>query len=320
MRLVVVLALILLFVVLALLCVLTFGSMLWRTNEPAPPDASPPLTIAATVFPLADWLREVGGEDVRVHLLVSAQSDPHHFEPTIQDALALAQGRAVFAVGLELDPWAQRLAQNAGKGDNLKFFTTGEWITPRRFSAAEKSADEHAHEAHGAEDPHFWLDPGRAKIVVRRMAEELGTLDPAHRDAYARRAETYAGRLDTLEQQIATMTAAMPPGKQIVTFHDAYGYLLARLGVTVAAVVQVSPGLEPGPRDVAEAVRVMRAIGQRTVYEEPASSLRAANLVAEELGGTVTLLDPLDTEISPAGRTYLERMRYNIVTLAKMLK
>jgi ABC-type Zn uptake system ZnuABC Zn-binding protein ZnuA len=335
--------------------------LLWATGprETSPrhgqPTAGLPvaheLTVVATVFPLADWLREVGGPQVRVHLLVNAQSDPHHYEPTIKDALALVHARALFAVGLELDPWARRLAENAAKGDSLKFFTTGEWITPRRFPSmaheelrgsagiadplrqndSAANADEHgiaglrraeaasAAQA-GAYDPHFWLDPERARIVVRRLAEELGQLDPAHAAGYTQRAAAYEAQLDKLNESIRAAAAALPRGQRIVTFHDAYGYLLDRLGVTVAAVVQVSPGIEPSPRDVAAAVRMMRRLGQRTVYEEPAGSQRAAEIVAQELGGSVAWLDPLDTELSPTGKTYVARLRYDIETLVKTLR
>jgi ABC-type Zn uptake system ZnuABC Zn-binding protein ZnuA len=113
--------------------------LLWSAGRREATPANPPqFTVAATVFPLADWLRAVGGPHVNVHLLVSAQSDPHHFEPTVNDALQLTRARAVFAVGLELDPWAKRLADNAGRGDGLAFFTTGDWVAPRAFGLRER--------------------------------------------------------------------------------------------------------------------------------------------------------------------------------------
>src|SRR5437879_1235066 len=83
---------------------------LGRSAAPEPRTPNPePLTVVATLAPLADWLREIGGPDVAVHCLVSGAADPHHFEPSISDAMQISNARAVFAVGLEMDPWAQRL-------------------------------------------------------------------------------------------------------------------------------------------------------------------------------------------------------------------
>ena len=116
-----------------LIAVIAAAVFLWRPSAPQQPPAAGKLLVVATIFPLADWLREVGGADVEVHCLVSGGSNPHHFEPSMKDAAAVTGARAVFAVGLGLDEWAGRLAANAGRTD-LAFFETGEWITPRPFA------------------------------------------------------------------------------------------------------------------------------------------------------------------------------------------
>jgi ABC-type Zn uptake system ZnuABC Zn-binding protein ZnuA len=301
------------------------------------------LQVVATIFPLADWLREVGGDDVEVHCLVSGSSNPHHFDPSMKDATVLTKARAVFAVGLELDPWAAKLADNAANRD-LKFFTTGKWIKPRSLSsvktvnigaAAPAEADEHAdhdHDGHdhhghdhGDQDPHYWLDPVRAKNVVLRMAEELGKLDEANAAEYRARAKAYAEKIDALNKDVsdtAKRIAAVKSGAQLVTFHDAYGYLFEPLGISVAAVIQVSPGVEPGSKDVTEAVRMMQTIGQKVVFSEPLGGAKVAQVIAEQLkpAAMVKMLDPLDSELSEAGKTYLERMRYNLEVIEEALK
>ena len=91
--------------------------------------------------------------------------------------------------------------------------------------------------------------------------------------------------------------------------------------INVAAVVQVSPGVEPSLKDCAEALDAMRAINQRVVFKEPSGSDRAIETIAAELGITqIEILDPLDNVDSPVGKTYVERMKHNIETLEKALK
>jgi ABC-type Zn uptake system ZnuABC Zn-binding protein ZnuA len=311
----------------AIIAVACIG-LFWPRSAP-PPNGPAKLQVAATVFPLADWLRQVGGEDVEVQLLVGGSANPHHFDPAINAAARVSQCRAVFAVGLGLDEWAERLAHNASNGKTIAFHETGGWITPRQFGACTKHGTPRAEgvevevdggHAHGHSDPHFWLDPARARTVVLRLAQELAALDPPHAEAYRSRAEAYAEHLNALDAEVAALAKQLPRGAQLVTFHDAFGYLFDRLGVTVAAVVQASPGVEPGTRDVSDAVRTMRRIGQRIVFREPMESGVAAQAVARELGATVEILDPLDSEASAAGTTYLERMRHNLKVLGGALQ
>jgi ABC-type Zn uptake system ZnuABC Zn-binding protein ZnuA len=293
------------------------------------------LQVTATIFPLADWMKEVGGDDAEVHCLVSGSSNPHHYEPSTRDALTISESRALFAVGLGLDPWASKLAKNAGKSD-VEYIETGAWIMPRKFGATTKIGEEHDEDEHeqgkehaeeehghsheaGAADPHFWHDPQRAITVVKKLAAELGRMDPAHKDAYIKRAEEYAKKLTALDEEMQKTATQIPAGSSIVTFHDAYGYLFERLKIRLAAVVQVSPGVEPSLKDVAEAVKTMKEIGQTVVFREPQESGAAAQRVADELKATVEVLDPMDSETSPAGKTYIERFRGNLQRLQAAL-
>ncbi|HEY3323610.1 MAG TPA: metal ABC transporter substrate-binding protein [Planctomycetota bacterium] len=286
-----------------------------RGTPSSPHPAASKLQVSATIFPLADWLHEIGGPDLDVHLLVSGGANPHHFEPGIQDVSQITRSRAVFTVGLGLDPWAPKLAANAG---NIPVIETGTWITPRKLSAHEKEHDD-GH-GHGDFDPHYWLDPQRAMIVVKQMAEELGKLDSAHMAAFTQRAEAYVQKLKELDVEVQTAAKSVPAGAQLVSFHDAFGYLFARLNIAVAAAIQSSPGVEPSTRDVAEALRRMKEIGQKTVFVEPMSSTRTAVLIAQELGGNTAVLDPMDSQLGADGKTYIERLRYDVQVLLKAVQ
>lgn len=314
--------------------VLGVGAFLALKPPSGSVSANGPLRVTATIFPVAEWLREIAGGDVDVHLLCGGVSNPHHFEPKPQDIAAVTQSRAVFAVGLGLDEWSHKLVENAG-GTSIQLFETGEWIKPRKLAVTtidpEKKAGAkgdakhdpheghdhagHDHHHHGDEDPHFWLDPQRAKTVVARLAVELGKISPKSAQAFTQRAEAYTKKLNELDAKLKLAAKNNPERRKLVTFHDAYGYLFERLNMEVAAVVQVSPGVEPATRDFSVAIAKMKEIGQKTVFTEPAGNPKVAQMLAQEVGGTTALLDPLDTEFSEAGKTYIERMLYNLKTL-----
>jgi ABC-type Zn uptake system ZnuABC Zn-binding protein ZnuA len=309
---------------LAALCVFAVPSCSTPTVS-APSNAK--LHVVATIFPLSDWLREVAGDDAEVHCLVDGAQSPHHFEPAVKDAANVTKAKALFMIGLGLDLWAKKLADNAGGG--AKVFETAAWASPQKMGAAreleihgkdEKDEDEEHHHHHGDLDPHYWLDPSRAGLVVLHMGTELGALDPAHRDAYATRAAAYATKLTELTKDVDKLAAEISPGAQLVIFHDAYGYLFNRLHLKIAAVVQVSPGVEPSVKDVAEAVKLIKSLGQRVIFREPGANDAALKALAQDLGATIETLDPIETGVSDAGKTYVERLSHDLKTLAAAIK
>ncbi|MEI6234640.1 MAG: metal ABC transporter substrate-binding protein [Planctomycetota bacterium] len=290
------------------------------------------MQLCATISPLADWVRDIAGEDADVHCLVDGSKDPHHFEPSPQDAVRVTSSRALFSIGLDLDEWADKIVKNAGN-KSLQLFETGEWIKPRKLefhaieihgtkpdakNEKEEEAHHHSHD-HGG-DPHYWHDPKRAMVVVQHIADELSKLDPAHKAGYDARLKTCLAKLTALDERIDAIAKKIPAGKQIVTFHDAYGYIFERLHVNVAAVVQVSPGVEPTLKDCTEAIQAMRTIKQNVIFIEPSGSDLAIEKIAKELNITSKeILDPLDNESSPVGKNYFERMTHNLNVLEKTL-
>jgi len=177
--------------------------------------------VVASIFPLADWLGEVGGDDVDVHLLVARSANPHHFEPQVQDAVRVSHARAFFAIGLGLDPWAVRLAQNSGRGTELAFFETGAWITPQPLDTAQDNLllENPAHVA--ATRPRW---PPRLTRIIgsihsgrpawscgwRRLWP--GSIPVTRR--YASRAEGYAARLKGLDERIEAARRVIPPASR----------------------------------------------------------------------------------------------------------
>jgi len=295
-------------------------------------NASQKLNVAATIFVLADWLKNVGGDHVDVYCLVSGANNPHHFDPTTQDAVQLSRSRAVFAIGLELDSWAAKLARSAGS--QVELIEAGRWITPRTFTfgaccaAGDHDGHGHDHEhAHshdhkhepGGADPHFWHDPQRVITIVEKLAVELSRLDPAHAADYKTNADKYITRLKELDAEVVKAATLIPKNTRLVTFHDAYSYLFERLNITLAGVFQMTPGIEPSLRDVTEAVRMMKEVGQKTVFKEPLESATAADRVAQEVGARVELLDPMDSEAGAEFGGYIERFRGNLKRLTQAL-
>jgi ABC-type Zn uptake system ZnuABC Zn-binding protein ZnuA len=314
----------LLAVVLLACAALAWRFVASRSSAPRPER----LAVCASLFPLYEWAKEVADPDADVGI-VGAAADPHHFEPTLSDLALIGRARVLLVVGLGLEPWSRRAAHPPGAGQTPELWEAGTWVATRRPDAAhahqhavgergDERHEEAGHAEEGGADPHVWLDPVRAARIVRRLGGEFARVDPAHAEGYRQRSERYAGELMRLADELQELARPLA-GRKVVVFHDAYGYLLERLGLERALAVQPCAGVEPGARDVAEAAQKLRELGQQVVFAEVSHQAQAQAL-AETIGGRVVNLDTLTAAQAPWGRTYAERLRYNVRALLEGLK
>src|SRR5207248_11624742 len=111
--------------------------------------------------------------------------------------------------------------------------------------AAGKEEDEHGHEK-GELDRHAWLDPERARLMVRAIAEELGRIDGAHAVAYRERATELDKSLAALDKEVEEKTKTWKT-RGFITFHGSFQYFAERYKLNILAVIEPYPGSQPSP-------------------------------------------------------------------------
>ena len=237
--------------------------------------AAEPLRVAATIFPLYDIAREVGGPAIEPILILPPGASPHTFEPRPASIKALAHAALLLRVGHTLDDWASGIAEATGVG---RVVTVDAGVRLRRF-------------ADGTVDPHYWLDAGNGKAIARTIAGEIVKLAPESRAGIEARLAAYLRRLDGADAEVRRILADLP-SRSIATLHDGFGYFADAYGLTIAAVFE--PGAkEPGPRAVADFERRVRAAGVRAIFAEPQLSTNVIRAIAGDLGVSISLLDDL---------------------------
>ena len=170
--------------------------------------------------------------------------------------------------------------------------------------------DEHGHEEHGHAhselDMHVWLDPARAREIVRRMAREMAEINPPRRAEYEANARRLDKRLADLDKRLA-QTLAPARNRPYAVMHDAYRYFSRRYGL--AEAVPVSDGAErTSARRLAETRRLVREKNIRCLFAEPYLPAQKTDFFAESSGGkiTVAVADPLGTGLNPGEDLYFE--------------
>jgi len=291
--------------------------------------AARPLQAVASFSILGDMVREVGGPDVQVSVLVGPDGDAHEYEPTPGDVKTLAAAQALFVNGLAFEAWLPGLVKSSGfKGRTV---VASQGVAPRRFEAGEDhghDGHDHGHDhdqahSHGDLDPHAWQNLANGVIYVRNIAEGLAAADPAHAEAYRRRAEAYAARLQALDASLRKTFAAIPAERRkVVTSHDAFGYFGEAYGVSFLPVAGISTDAEPSAGDVARLIEQVRREHVPAVFVENISSPRLVQQIARETGAKVggTLYsDALSKPGRPAA-TYLEMFEWNASQLAAAMQ
>ncbi|NPB08916.1 MAG: zinc ABC transporter substrate-binding protein [Thermodesulfobacteria bacterium] len=236
--------------------------------------------LMASIFPLYDLARELGGQEVEVHLLLPPGADPHSWEPTPRDLLLLRRAQMLLAVGSGLEPWLEDLLAALPK-EQLKVLLLSE--------GAPLLSLEHGD--HGF-DPHLWLDFRWDAVFVRRLGEELARLDPRHRDLFLHRAQDAAQRLLALDQRFRETISRCRYRLLLIAGHAAFGYWERAYGLRQVSLAGLSPEAEPTPRALREAIRLVRETKVPAVFYEEPSSRRFAEMIARETGVSVYYLTP----------------------------
>jgi zinc transport system substrate-binding protein len=248
--------------------------------------------VAASIFPLYDIVRRVGGDRLRVELVLPPGRTTHYYDPSPKDIARLSSASLVFAVGLGLDSWLAPIAESTGAGKG-RVFDLGPLVDPTLGP-------------NGAIDPHFWLDPIRMKRVVDLVADACRTLDPEGGPGYAVRGEDLKASLQKLHTELARRSERWH-GRSIVTFHGSLYYFADRYGFEVAGVVEPVVGRDPTAREIADLVTMVRQKNASALFSEPQLDRRAAEVIARETGLPLFQVDPVGG--SPGLVTYEALLR-----------
>ena len=259
--------------------------------------------VAASIAPLADFVRQVGGSRVEVNTLVPPGASPHTYELKPSQVKQVSRARLLVLNGAGLEYWAEKLVRAAGN-PALEIVDTSRGVP--LLDAGARGAN-----------PHIWLDVRQAMSQVKHIGEALVRADPGHAREYRANAARYLAALEGLDREIEAEVNTWER-RQFIAFHPAWVYFGRRYGLEQVAVIERSPGHEPSPKELAQIVETARRIGARAIFAEPQLSPKAAEAIARESGARVLFLDPLGSSLPD--QTYFGMMRHNVAQMAAALR
>ena len=279
--------------------------------------------VAVSIFPIYDLVRRVAGPDADVALLVEPGHNAHSFDPTPKDIAVASKAKLGVMVGLGLDPWMETLVKQASP--DARILKVGDRVPPLLIKDDARGDDQAETAPRGNDDdvrensmtdPHCWLDPQRARLIVRAIAEELSRVDGAHTLGYRDRATVLDKILDELDQETEARTRALKH-RGVVTFHEAFRYFAERYKLDILGVIEPVPGSPPTSESMAKVRNIIKTKSVRVLFSEPQLDSRPAMGLADEAKIPLGVLDPIggnsDTD------SYEKMIRFDVSQLEKFL-
>ncbi len=274
-----------------LIVVALLGSWVLGACSAAPagtPDGR--LAVVATTTQVGAVASAIGGDEIALSTLLKPGIEAHDFELSAEAGGRLEQADLVLLSGAGLEDWLTDAIDTIGVAERVRDMSAG--ITLRK-------ADEG-----GAPDPHYWLSPEGAAVLVQNVREALATADPPHADLFEQRAAELATRLETADAEARSLIGEVPvTERKLVTDHDALGYFIE--AYELEFVGSIFPSLdvasEPSARDIERLVDEIRTRGVRAIFSESSVNPALAQTIAEETEATLVEEPIYADSLGPAG-------------------
>ena len=269
---------------------------------------------------LYEFSQNIGKEMIDVTLLVPMGADPHDWEPTIRDREKLQKADVIIVNGIGYEHWLGSFDSNDNQGILVD---TSNGISTLDSEKHDDHAKEDDHDGHEEEDkhnhedldPHIWLNPVYAQLQVKNIANALSNSDPTNKNYYQSNAAIYNKELDLLDSKIRTELSGCKT--DFITFHNAFSYFSEEYGLTQHTIISSNDSHgEVTPQTLENIISLARELNIKVIFAEESTSTKTSQVIADEIGGKVLVLSPLEIV---SDESYVEKMIQNLDNLKDAL-
>jgi zinc/manganese transport system substrate-binding protein len=282
--------------------------------------AADKLRIVTTTTDLKGLTEVVTGDLAEVDSMARGNQNPHDLEVRPSLMAKLRRADAMIVNGLELDAWADVVAQGA---NNASVVPGG----PGRIDASrgilvlevpKTRVDRSMGDVHPSGNPHYTLDPGMAPQITANILEGLARIAPQHRPAFERNRQQFLARLDEAMGRWHKMLAPYK-GSPVVVNHAMWIYLLTRFGLVQVGTVEERPGIPATANHIVKLVSLMKEDRVKAIIAEPWSDLKLIERIGREAGAQAAILASTVGAVKGTD-TFIDAVDFNVKTLSQVLK
>ena len=166
--------------------------------------------------------------------------------------------------------------------------------------------DDHEGHAQGEFDPHIWLDPINAKVILNEMVEHLIENDPKNEAKYKSNLDEALKDIDKLTIDVMT---ELSNSVSSIVFHDAYQYFEKRFNVNILGAFTVNTDVMPGAEQLAEIREIIEHDKVACVFSEPQFNPDIIKAVAKDMNIKTGVIDPLGATLNPGKDLYFSLIK-----------
>jgi len=301
------------------LCVGTLGTIFQGCSQPPTPkstETTEKLDITVSILPQKYFVERIGGENVNVNVMVEPGASPATYEPKPQQLRSLSEAEAYMSIGVPFEKaWMDRI-EAANPKIQIVDTTEGIELLPMMAHHHHGEEEEHLHQDHDSEDhdsenldPHIWVSPQLVKLQAQTIYEALVELDPNRQSEYQASLQQFLADIDALDTEIRQNLAGVS-NRKFMVFHPSWGYFARDYNLEMITI-EIG-GQEPSAAELAELIAEAKEEGIRVIFVQPEFSTEAAETIANQIGGEVLKISPLELN-------WLENLRNVSQTFGQVL-
>lgn len=260
------------------------------------------LQVISSFNPLYEFSQNVGQEKVDVTLLIPVGVEPHDWEPTVKDVQRMQNADLIIINGIGFENWVDNLEETGYSGEIID---TSNGILIKNTNEISSVSG----------DPHIWLNPVYAKIQVQNIANAFSNSDPINEQYYQSNAAKYIEELDLLDSKIRA--ELFDCNNNFIAFHDAFSYFADEYNLNQHTIISSNDSHgEATAKTLENIISTAKKFNINVIFAEESVNTRTSTIIANEIGGKVLVLSPL--EVVTDG-TYISRMTENLENLKEAL-
>jgi len=298
--------------------------------------ANAQIKVVASIKPIHSLASYLMDGVAKPDLIVDGYASPHGFALKPSHAKMLQNADIIFWVGEDIESFLEKpLKSIAKKADKIELMEI-KGLTKLKFrernifeghddhghkeddhddhAKKEDDHDDHGHDdehkedghddhGHGEYDPHIWLDPMNAKVILGEMAEHLIENDQKNEAKYKANLKKAHKDIDKLTKKVKS---ELNKDFKSIVFHDAYQYFEKRFGINILGAFTVNTDVMPGAEQLAEIREIIEHDKVSCVFSEPQFNPDIIKAVAKDTNVATGVIDPLGATLNPGKDLYFD--------------
>jgi zinc transport system substrate-binding protein len=237
------------------------------------------LTVAVSIIPQETFVKEVSGNMVDIITAIPPGKSPENYAPSPMEIEKLSRSSVYFTIGVPAE---------TGILDKLNDINGSIKIVDLADKVKEQYPEIEV--APGHRDPHIWLSPKRASVMVDIISQELSDADKENSGTYRENAQLYIEKLIELDKEISGLFSNLK-NRTFIIYHPSLGYFADDYGLNMVSIEE--GGKEAAPSNLQKVIDIAREQNIKTVFYQSEIDSKQSSVLADEIGGKPVQVAPL---------------------------